>query len=169
MQCEFRVGTGFDSHPLVSGRRLMLGGVDIPHDRGLSGWSDADVVVHAIIDALCGAADLGDIGTLFPAGDETYRDVSSLMMLSKTGELLGTSGFTVVNIDVTIMAETPRLSAFIPEMRRTISLAAGIDSTLVTIKATTGNGLGFIGRAEGIAAQAVVLLQRDKPPGDRGG
>lgn len=158
MQHELRVGIGFDSHPLVSGRNLVLGGVDIPCDRGLAGWSDADVVVHATIDALCGAAGLGDIGTLFPSGDQRYRDISSLVLLGKTGELIRAGGFAVANIDATIIAEEPKLSPFIPEMRERIGLALGIDSTRVTIKATTTNGLGFVGRGEGMAAQAVALV-----------
>jgi len=155
---ELRVGTGWDSHPLVSGRRLILGGVDIHYDRGLSGWSDADVVIHAIIDALCGAADLGDIGTLFPSQEPEYKDISSLVLLSKTGELLKAKGLRVVNIDVTIIAQSPKLSPFVPEMRKRLSKALGVESTQVTIKATTTDGLGFIGRGEGIAAQSVALI-----------
>jgi len=157
---ELRVGTGWDSHPLVSGRRLILGGVDIPYDKGLSGWSDADVAVHAIIDALCGAANLGDIGTLFPSQEPEYKDISSLVLLNKTTELLKAKGLRVVNIDVTIMAQNPKLSPFIPEMRKRISRALGVDSTQVTVKATTTNGLGFIGRGEGMTAQAVALIQK---------
>lgn len=155
---ELRVGTGWDSHPLVSERRLILGGVDIPYDRGLSGWSDADVVIHAIIDALCGAADLGDIGTLFPSQETEYKDISSLVLLSKTGELLKAKGLSIVNIDVTIIAQSPKLSPFVPEMRKRLSKALGVESTQVTIKATTTDGLGFIGRGEGIAAQSVALI-----------
>ena len=155
-----RVGIGYDSHPLVSGRKLILGGVDVPYDKGLSGWSDADVATHAIIDALCGAADLGDIGTLFPSQESKYEDISSLVLLSKTSELLKAKGFRVANIDVTIMAQSPKLSPFIPEMRKRISQALGVDSTQVTVKATTTEGLGFIGREEGIAAQSVALVQR---------
>jgi 2-C-methyl-D-erythritol 2,4-cyclodiphosphate synthase len=155
---ELRVGIGCDSHPLVSGRRLILGGVHIPYDKGLSGWSDADVATHAIIDALCGAADLGDIGTLFPSQEPEYKDISSLVFLSKTGELLKAKGLRVVNIDVTIIAQSPKLSPFIPEMRKCIGQALGVDSTQVTVKATTTDGLGFIGRAEGIAAQSVALI-----------
>ncbi|MDH4291425.1 MAG: 2-C-methyl-D-erythritol 2,4-cyclodiphosphate synthase [Dehalococcoidia bacterium] len=156
---ELRIGIGWDSHPLVSGRKLVLGGLDIAHDKGLSGWSDADVAVHAIIDALCGAADLGDIGTLFPPRALEYKDISSLVLLNKTGELLKTKGFKVGNIDVTIITQVPKLSPFIPEMRRLIGQALGIDSAKVTVKATT-NGLGFIGREEGMAAQAVALVKR---------
>jgi len=158
MEKELRVGIGCDSHPLVSGRRLILGGVDIPYDKGLSGWSDADVATHAIIDALCGAADLGDIGTLFPSQEPEYKDISSLVLLSKTGELLKAKGFRVVNIDVTIIAQNPKLAHFIPDMRKRIGQALGLDSTQVTVKATTTNGLGFIGRGEGIAAQSVALI-----------
>jgi 2-C-methyl-D-erythritol 2,4-cyclodiphosphate synthase len=155
-----RVGIGWDSHPLVSGRRLILGGVDIAYDKGLSGWSDADVAVHAVIDALCGAADLGDIGTLFPPQKLEYKGISSLVLLNKTGELLKAKGFRVGNIDVTIIAQGPRLSPFIPEMRKLIGQTLGIDSTLVTVKATTTNGLGLIGRGEGMAAQAVALIRK---------
>jgi 2-C-methyl-D-erythritol 2,4-cyclodiphosphate synthase len=157
---ELRVGIGWDSHPLVSGRRLVLGGVDIPYDKGLSGWSDADVAVHAIIDALCGAADLGDIGTLFPSGEQGYKDISSLVLLSKTNELLKAKGLRVANIDVTIIAQNPKLSPFIPEMRKHISQALGVDSTQVTVKATTTNGLGFIGRGEGMVAHSVALIRK---------
>jgi 2-C-methyl-D-erythritol 2,4-cyclodiphosphate synthase len=155
---ELRVGIGCDSHPLVSGRGLILGGVDIPYGKGLSGWSDADVAVHAIIDALCGAANLGDIGTLFPSQEPEYKDISSLVLLSKTGDLLKAKGLRVVNIDVTIIAQSPKLSPFIPEMRKRIGRALDIDSTQVTIKATTTNGLGFTGREEGITAQSVALI-----------
>jgi 2-C-methyl-D-erythritol 2,4-cyclodiphosphate synthase len=157
---ELRIGIGFDSHPLVPERRLVLGGVNIPYDKGLLGWSDADVAAHAIIDALCGAADLGDIGTLFPSQEPEYKDISSLALLSDTGELLGAKGFKIVNIDVTILAQSPRLSPFVPGMRKHLSQALGVESTQVTIKATTPDGLGFIGREEGIAAQAVALIQR---------
>ena len=164
MKEELRVGIGCDSHPLVSGRRLILGGVDIPYDKGLSGWSDADVAIHAIIDALCGAADLGDIGTLFPSQEPEYKDISSLVLLNKTSELLKAKEFKVVNIDVTIMAQIPKLAPFIPEMRKRVGQALGVDSTRVTIKATTNNTLGFIGRGEGIAAQAVALVRREETP-----
>ena len=157
---QLRVGIGFDSHPLVLGRRLILGGVEILHDRGLSGWSDADVAIHAIIDALCGAADLGDIGTLFSPEDPKYKDISSLTLLEKTNELLKGKGFKVVNIDVTIIAQNPKLSPFIAEMRQRISQVLGVDSSRVTVKATTTNSLGFIGRGEGIAAQAVALVSK---------
>ena len=157
---ELRVGIGWDSHPLVSGRKLVLGGVDIPCDKGLSGWSDADVASHAIIDAICGAGDLGDIGVLFPPQIPEYKDIASLALLTRTRELLATRKLRIVNIDVTVMAEAPKLAPFIAEMRRRISHALGVDSARVTVKATTANGLGFIGQGEGMAAQAVALIQR---------
>jgi len=157
---ELRVGIGYDSHPLVSGRKLILGGVDIPYDKGLSGWSDADVAAHAVIDALCGAADLGDIGTLFPPQELEYKGISSLVLLRKTGELVKAKGFKVVNIDVTIIAQSPKLSHWVPEMRKQLSQALGVKSTQVTVKATTTNGLGFVGREEGMAAQAVALIRK---------
>jgi len=154
-----RVGIGYDSHPLVSGRKLILGGVDIPYDKGLLGRSDADVATHAVIDALCGAADLGDIGTQFPEEESKYEGVSSLLLLGRIGELVKAKGFEVVNIDITIIAQRPRVSSFVPEMRKRISQALGIESTQVTVKATTTDGLGFIGRGEGMAAQSVALIR----------
>mgnify|MGYP001105167528 CR=1 FL=1 len=159
MEGKIRVGIGYDSHPLVSGRKLILGGIHIPYDKGLLGWSDADVVIHAIIDALCGAADLGDIGTQFPPEDPKYKDISSLLLLRKVAELVNERGFKVVNIDVTIVAQRPKLAPFIPEMRKQISHALDIEPERVTVKATTTDGLGFIGREEGMAAQSVALIQ----------
>jgi len=155
---NLRVGIGYDIHPLVPGRKLILGGVSISNDKGLSGWSDADVVIHAIIDALCGAADLGDKGTLFPPGDVRFEGISSLILLVKTYELLKTKGFQIVNIDSTIIAEKPRLSPYIPEMRNSISQALKVDSTLITIKASSSNGLESAGRGEGIASHSVALI-----------
>lgn len=159
MERELRVGIGYDSHPLVSGRKLILGGVEIPYDKGLLGRSDADVATHAIIDALCGAADLGDIGTQFPEQESKYEGVSSLLLLGRIGELVKAKGFEVVNIDITIIAQRPRLAAFVPEMRKRIGQAMGIESTQVTVKTTTTDGLGFVGRAEGMAAQSVALIR----------
>jgi 2-C-methyl-D-erythritol 2,4-cyclodiphosphate synthase len=153
-----RVGIGYDSHPLVSGRKLILGGVHIPYDKGLLGNSDADVAIHAIIDALCGAADLGDIGTQFPPEEKEYENISSLVLLNKTAQLVKAKGFKVANIDVSIIAQRPKLSPFIPEMRKQISQVLGISPAQITIKATTTDGLGFIGREEGIAAQSVALV-----------
>jgi len=158
---EMRVGIGYDSHHLIPGRKLVLGGVDIPYDKGLSGWSDADVATHSIIDALCGAADLGDIGTQFPSGKQKYKDISSLLLLSEIHRLLKEKGFKLANVDTTIIVQSPQLSPFIPEMRKRISQALGIELTQVTIKATTTDGLGFIGREEGIAAQSIALIQKE--------
>ena len=154
-----RVGLGYDCHPLVPGRKLVLGGVAIPFDKGLSGYSDADVAVHAIIDALCGAADLGDIGTHFPSGDPRYKDISSLILLGKIGEMVNKKGFAIANIDVTIVAQSPRLSPFFAEMKKQISRSLNIKPTQVAVKATTTDGVGSIGRGEGIAAQSVALVQ----------
>lgn len=157
---KLRVGIGWDSHPLVSGRRLVLGGVHVPYEKGLAGWSDADVAAHAIIDALCGAADMGDIGVLFPPQEPEYKDISSLALLRRTADLLRTKGCNIVNIDLTILAQSPRLLPFVPEMRKSLSQALGVKPEQVTVKAATTNGLGFVGREEGMAAQAVALIQR---------
>ena len=154
-----RIGIGYDSHPLIPGTKLVLGGINIPYDKGLSGWSDADVLTHAIIDALCGAADLGDKGTLFPPGKPEFKDISSLILLDKTRVLLEEKGFRIINIDTTIIAQEPRLLPFISEMRKLVSKALNVDNTKITIKASTSNSLGFIGRKEGIAAQAITLIQ----------
>jgi len=156
---EMRVGIGYDSHPLVQGRKLVLGGVEIPSDRGLLGWSDADVATHSIIDALCGAADLGDIGTQFPPEESEYKGISSLLLLGQVSEMVKAKGYEVVNIDTTIVAQSPRLSQFIPGMRDKISQVLGLEPARVTIKATTTNGLGFVGREEGIASQSVALVR----------
>lgn len=154
-----RVGIGYDSHPLVQGRKLVLGGVEIPSDRGLLGWSDADVATHSIMDALCGAADLGDIGTQFPPEESEYKGISSLLLLGQVSEMVKAKGYEIVNIDTTIVAQSPRLSQFIPGMRDKISQALGLEPARVTIKATTTNGLGFVGREEGIASQSVALVR----------
>jgi 2-C-methyl-D-erythritol 2,4-cyclodiphosphate synthase len=156
---RLRIGIGYDSHPLVPGDKLVLGGISIPYDKRLSGWSDADVLVHAIIDALCGAANLGDKGTLFPAGEPESKDVSSLILLDKICKLLNAKGLQVINIDTTIIAHEPKLSPFIHKMRELISQTLNIDIAQITIKASTSNGLGFVGRKEGIAAQAITLIQ----------
>ena len=156
-----RTGIGYDVHPLVPGRRLVLGGIDIPFEKGLGGWSDADVLTHAIMDALLGAAALGDIGSHFPPGEPEYRDVSSLALLERVRHKLRENGWQVGNIDATIVAEKPRLGGYIDEMRRQISRTLGIDIDRVSVKASTSNGLGFIGRGEGMAAYAVALIERE--------
>ncbi|MFH1486838.1 MAG: 2-C-methyl-D-erythritol 2,4-cyclodiphosphate synthase [Chloroflexota bacterium] len=153
-----RIGIGYDVHPLVAGRRLILGGVEIPFERGLAGHSDADVLLHAIMDALLGAAALGDIGQHFPPSDEGYRDISSLSLLQRVKGLLDSAGWRIGNIDATIVAERPKLAPFIESMRGNIAKALGIDVTKVSVKATTTEGLGFAGRGEGIAAQAAALI-----------
>ncbi len=155
---DFRVGMGFDSHPLVPGRRLALGGVDIPHDRGLAGHSDGDVLIHALLDALLGAVDLGDKGTHFPSSDPQYKDISSLLLLERVGVILAEAGWRVSNVDATMLAQTPRLGPFIPEMKERTAAALSIPPVRVSIKATTTDYLGFVGRAEGIAACAVACV-----------
>src|SRR4030042_1760303 len=154
-----RVGIGYDVHPLVPGRRLILGGVEIQFDKGLSGYSDADVLTHAIMDALLGAAGLRDIGTQFPSEDPKYKDISSLLLLKKVSKLLKAKGFKVGNIDAVVVAEQPRIAPFIEDMRGRIGRTLGIDSGQGMVKATTTEGLGFAGRVEGIAAYAVALVE----------
>ena len=143
----------------------MLGGVDIPFDKGLEGWSDADVLTHAVIDALLGAAALGDIGRHFPSGRSQYKDISSLVLLEKTMEKLSVGGWQVVNIDATVVAEGPRLRDYIDGMRRELSRAVAIDIGQVSIKASTSNGLGLVGRGEGIVAYAIALIEGGKDEG----
>lgn len=153
-----RVGTGYDVHRLTEGRDLILGGVNIPCEKGLLGHSDADVLLHAVMDALLGAAALGDIGKHFPDSDPAYEGISSVTLLKKVGELLGEKGFFVENIDATIIAQAPRLRPYIDLMRENIAAALEIDAGCVNVKATTEEGLGFTGAGEGIAAQAVCML-----------
>ena len=154
-----RVGIGYDVHPLVAGRKLVLGGTEVPFDKGLDGWSDADVLTHAIIDALFGAAAMGDMGRHFPPGEPEYKDISSLVLLERAGEKLKENGWRVENIDATIVAEQPRLRDHIEQMRRQVSGALGIDAGQVSVKASTSNRIGFVGRGEGMAAFAVALLE----------
>jgi len=155
-----RVGTGFDVHPFAHGRALVIGGVTIPHERGLAGHSDADVLSHAICDALLGAAALGDIGRHFPDRDPVFRGISSLELLRRTVAMLAAAGWSPLQVDTTILAEDPRISPHEPAMRAAIAAALGIPEGNVGIKATTTEGLGFVGRREGIAAQAICLLVR---------
>lgn len=155
-----RIGHGYDVHRLVEGRRLILGGVDIPWEKGLLGHSDADVLVHAIMDALTGAARLGDIGKLFPDTDPAYADISSLKLLREVGRLLSEKGFAVVNIDATLLAQAPKVGPYRPRMAANVAEALGIDPEQVNIKATTEEGLGFTGDGSGMAAHAVVLLEK---------
>ncbi|MFC1938057.1 2-C-methyl-D-erythritol 2,4-cyclodiphosphate synthase [Chloroflexota bacterium] len=153
-----RIGTGYDVHPLITGRKLVLGGINIPFDKGLSGWSDADVLTHAIIDALLGAAALGDIGGHFPPGEPQYKDIPSLILLERVNNELAEYGWQVSNIDATIVAEKPKLADFINQMRKQLSESLCIDPTRVSVKASTSNGLGFVGWGEGIAALAVASI-----------
>lgn len=155
---NFRIGHGYDVHKLVEGRRLILGGVCVPHDLGLLGHSDADVLVHAVMDALLGAAALGDIGLHFPDNDEQYKGADSLMLLAKVGILLAQQGYSISNIDATIIAQKPKLRPYIPAMTKNIAQILHLPLGCVNIKATTEEGLGFSGRCEGIAAHAVALI-----------
>jgi 2-C-methyl-D-erythritol 2,4-cyclodiphosphate synthase len=159
MNGKLRVGIGFDVHSLTPGRRLVLGGIDIPFDRSLSGWSDADVLTHAIIDALLGAAALGDIGSHFPPGDPQYKEISSLVLLERVKDKLARNGWQANNIDATVVAEKPRLRDFIDQMRQQLSQTLGISISRVSVKASTSDQLGFVGRGEGIATYAVATLE----------
>ena len=153
-----RIGTGYDVHKMVEGRDLILGGVNIPYEKGLLGHSDADVLLHAIMDAMLGAAALGDIGKHFPDTDEAYKGASSMMLLKRVGEIIEENHYIVENIDSTIIAQRPKLASYIPTMRENIAKVLGLDITQVSVKATTEEGLGFTGSGEGIAVQAVALL-----------
>lgn len=154
-----RVGMGYDVHRLVEGRDLILGGVQIPYEKGLLGHSDADVLLHAIMDALLGAAALGDIGKHFPDSDEAYKGISSIRLLEKVGELLEEHFYFIGNIDATVIAQRPKLAPYREEMRENVAKALGISVDQVSIKATTEEGLGFTGMGEGISAQAIALLE----------
>jgi 2-C-methyl-D-erythritol 2,4-cyclodiphosphate synthase len=153
-----RIGIGYDVHTLVIGRNLILGGVQVPFDRGLSGHSDADVLTHAIMDALLGAAGIRDIGTQFPSGDPKFKDISSLILLDKVKTLVEAQGFKINNIDAIIAAEQPKVAPFINDMRQRLSQTLGINIEQIMVKATTTDGLGFIGKGQGIAAYAIASL-----------
>ena len=163
---ESRSGIGFDSHPLAEGRKLVLGGVTITHDKGLSGHSDGDVLVHAIMDALLGAANLGDKGLHFPSSDPQYKDIFSLILLERVGVLVAQAGWRLSNVDATILAQNPKLSAFNAEMRENVAGSLSVSPDRVSVKVTTTDYLGFVGREEGIAAMAVVSLM-SAIPGDQ--
>ena len=153
-----RIGHGYDVHRLAEGRKLILGGVDVPYDKGLDGHSDADVLIHALMDAILGAAALGDIGKLFPDNDDRYLGADSMELLKTVVELIHGKGFKFGNADCTVIAQRPKLAPFIPQMRDNIAAALGIPADCVNVKATTEEGLGFTGEGKGIAAHAVVLL-----------
>lgn len=157
---QYRIGTGTDAHALADDRPLILGGVPIPHPRGLAGHSDGDALCHAVIDALLGAAGAGDIGTHFPPGDPSLAGISSLLLLQRAAAVIAAPGWSIVNIDATMLAQRPRLSPYVPLMRRNIAAALSIEQQLISVKATTTDYLGFTGREEGIAATAVALLSR---------
>lgn len=154
-----RIGHGYDVHKLVEGRPLIIGGVEIPHEKGLLGHSDADVLIHAIADAVLGAAALGDIGKLFPDSDPAYKDADSLVLLRQVCQKVRQAGFEIENIDSTVLAQAPKLRPYIDEMRSLISAYSGVAIDAVSVKATTEEGLGFTGAKEGIAAHAVALLK----------
>ena len=153
-----RVGMGYDVHKLVEGRKLILGGVDIPYEKGLLGHSDADVLLHAIMDALLGAAALGDIGTLFPDNDPAYEGISSIKLLEEVGRRIEKDNFVIENIDATVIAQRPKMLPYREEMRENVAKALKIDVSQVNIKATTEEGLGFTGAGEGISSQAIASL-----------
>ena len=155
-----RVGQGFDAHAFEAGRRLVIGGVTIPYDRGLAGHSDADVLLHALCDALLGAAALGDIGRHFPDSEPRYKDIDSRELLRATGALLAQNGWRIVNLDATVIAQAPRLAPHIPAMIANIAADLGIPQHAVNVKAKTTERLGFTGRGEGIAAEAVALIEK---------
>ena len=155
-----RIGHGYDVHRLVPGRRLVLGGVEIPYEKGLDGHSDADVLVHAVMDALLGAAALGDIGQHFPDNDDSYLGISSMLLLQKVGRILAEHGYSVGNIDATVIAQRPKLASYIVQMRRNIADSLEIPLEDVSVKATTEEHLGFTGSGEGIAAHAVCLIKK---------
>ena len=153
-----RIGMGYDVHKLVEGRDMIIGGVNIPYEKGLLGHSDADVLLHAISDALLGAAALGDIGKHFPDTDPQYKGISSLLLLKKVGELLSDKYFLIENIDATIIAQHPKMRPYIDQMRQNIADALEVDITQINVKATTEEGLGFTGSGEGISSQAICML-----------
>lgn len=166
-----RIGQGYDVHRLVEGRRLIIGGVDIPYEKGLLGHSDADVLLHAVMDALLGAAALGDIGQHFPDSDERYKGISSIALLKEVGKILQENGYMIENIDSTVIAQRPKLLPYRPQMAENIAAALGIEKEQVSVKATSEEGLGFTGTGEGISAQAIALLSSvaDYAPEDRVG
>ena len=155
-----RIGIGYDVHKLTENRPLILGGVTVPFDKGLLGHSDADVLVHAIIDALLGAMAKGDIGRLFPDNDDKYKGISSMKLLSEVKELILSEGYVICNLDTIIIAQAPRLAAYIDDMRSCIAACLGISKEQISVKATTEEGLGFTGAGEGIAAKAICLIEK---------
>jgi 2-C-methyl-D-erythritol 2,4-cyclodiphosphate synthase len=160
MTAKQRMGIGHDVHRFVMGRPLILGGVNIPYDKGLEGWSDADALIHAIIDALLGAAGLGDIGRHYPPGNDEFKGISSLVLLKKTREKLQAQGWAISNLDASIIAERPRLSDYMDRMRAMMTASLNVPQDVINIKAGTSEGMGFTGRGEGIEVFAVALIER---------
>jgi 2-C-methyl-D-erythritol 2,4-cyclodiphosphate synthase len=159
---KIRTGIGYDIHPLESGRKLVLGGVEIPFEKGLGGWSDADVLTHAVIDALLGAAALGDIGRHFPPGEAEFKDISSLAMLKKVKQMLKDNGWKAGNIDATVIAEKPKLMSYTDRMRENLGNTLGIGADCISVKASTTNGIGPVAQGEGIAALATALIEGEE-------
>ena len=159
MATEIHIGQGHDAHQLVAGRPLMLGGLNVPAERGPDGWSDGDPLAHAVIDALLGAAGLGDIGRHFPPGNAAFKDAAGAELLGKTAEMLKTANYKIINVDATVRLAAPKLAPHVDAIAAAVAAALDIRPTRVNIKAKSGNGLGFVGRGEGIAADAVVLLE----------
>lgn len=159
-----RIGLGYDIHRLVTGRKLVLGGVTIPYEKGLIGHSDADVLVHSVCDALLGAAGLGDIGVHYPDTDPEFKDISSIKLLEKTHDMLKENGFGIINIDSIVFAEQPKVMPFRSEMEKNIAMAIEIDPKCVNVKATTTEGLGMIGKGEGIGAMCIALINKNLKP-----
>lgn len=155
-----RIGHGYDVHRLVEGRKLILGGVNIPYEKGLLGHSDADVLLHALCDAMLGAAALGDIGKLFPDNNDSYKNIDSMILLGRTVDALKEKGYSLVNADVTVIAQAPKLRPYIDTMRENIAKKIGVDIDAISVKATTEEKLGFTGRKEGISAHAVCLIEK---------
>lgn len=162
MMIDMRIGHGYDTHRLVSDRKLILGGVDIPFEKGLLGHSDADVLAHAVMDALLGALAAGDIGRHFPDCDPVYKDADSLKLASCVAGIVEKRGYVIANIDATVIAQRPKLAPYIESMRENLAAALGISADHINIKATTDEGMGFTGRGEGISAHAVTLLQKEQ-------
>lgn len=156
----FRIGQGYDVHRLTENRKLIIGGVEIPYEKGLLGHSDADVLLHAVSDAILGAAALGDIGCLFPDNDMKFKDADSLLLLKEVVRVLNENGYCIVNIDSTVIAQMPKMKPHIPLMRKNIATACGIDESFVSVKATTEEGMGFTGSGDGISAQAICMIKR---------
>jgi len=160
---DLRIGQGYDVHRLAEGRKLILGGVEVPWDKGLEGHSDADVLTHAVMDALLGAAKLGDIGKLFPDSDARFEGISSMVLLERVGRLLAERGWAVANIDATLVAQAPKIAPYKEQMARNIAGCLGLEEERVNVKATTEERLGFTGDGSGMAAQAVALIERTGP------